>query len=280
MPFQPSWEQPHTALGPDFDKTRGLNRYRNALHFVDSQVGLAIDALRKSGQMDNTLLIVTSDHGEEFNDTGKNYWGHNGNFSPYQLHVPLLVRGRGWQPGAEVTYFTTHNDLAPTVPDRRARLAHAVAGTVRAGCADRGGRRDFLAVVDQRHRPVRADRVTLFSPFGGFPVYSHDYDRSTSRRMDRVRAVTEILRFSRSPPRQPPQSLVPPPNTPDFQPETSMDCHCDIAPDFELAPRRQDEVPRVARHLVGRAVLAPEGLHAGVPPGAGWRLSPSSTSVA
>jgi membrane-anchored protein YejM (alkaline phosphatase superfamily) len=38
-------------------------------------------------------VIVTSDHGEEFNDTGKNYWGHNGNFSPYQVAVPLLVRG-------------------------------------------------------------------------------------------------------------------------------------------------------------------------------------------
>ncbi len=214
LPFKPSWKQVnHMALGPDFDKTPYLNRYRNALHFVDSQVGLAIDALRKSGLMDDTLLIVTSDHGEEFNDTGKNYWGHNGNFSPYQLHVPLLVRGRGWQPGAQATYFTTHNDLAPTVLTdvlgcSTPSLAYSSGWPLRRT----EGRRDFLAVVDYNDTGLyEADRVTLFSPFGGFPVYSHDYDRlEQPPRMERVRAVTEeMLRFSRKPPAGAPQALPP-----------------------------------------------------------------------
>lgn len=205
MPFQPSWsEVNHMALGPDFDKTPYLNRYRNALHFVDSQVGVAIDALRRSGQMDNTLLIVTSDHGEEFNDTGKNYWGHNGNFSPYQLHVPLLVRGRGWQPGAQVTYLTSHNDLAPTVATdvlgcNTPSLAYSSGWPLRST----SGRRDYLAVVDYNDTGMyETDRVTLFSPFGGFPVYSPDYDRlEDPPRMDRVRTVTEeMLKFTRKPP--------------------------------------------------------------------------------
>jgi len=204
LPFQPSWEAVnHMALGPDFDKTPYLNRYRNALHFVDSQVGLAVDALRKSGQMDNTLLIVTSDHGEEFNDTGKNYWGHNGNFSPYQLQVPLLVRGRGWQPGGEVTYFTTHNDLAPTVlTDVLGCTTPSLAYSSGWPLRQTEGRRDFLAVVDYNDTGLyEPDRVTLFSPFGGFPVYSHDYDRlDQPPRMDRVRAVTEeMLKFTRKP---------------------------------------------------------------------------------
>jgi membrane-anchored protein YejM (alkaline phosphatase superfamily) len=74
LPFKPSWRQVnHMALGPGFDRTPYLNRYRNALHFVDSQVGRVLDALRDSGQLERTLVIVTSDHGEEFNDTGKNY---------------------------------------------------------------------------------------------------------------------------------------------------------------------------------------------------------------
>jgi membrane-anchored protein YejM (alkaline phosphatase superfamily) len=214
LPFQPSWEQVnHMALGPDFDRTPYLNRYRNALHFVDSQVGRVIDALRKSGQMDDTLLIVTSDHGEEFNDTGKNYWGHNGNFSPYQLHVPLLVRGRGWQAGAEVAYFTSHNDLAPTVLTdvlgcSTPSLAYSSGWPLR----QTRGRQDYLAVVDYNDTGLyEADRVTLFSPFGGFPVYSHDYDRlADPPRMDRVRAVTEeMLRFSRKPPAGAAQALPP-----------------------------------------------------------------------
>jgi len=204
LPFQPSWDEVnHMALGPDFDPTPYLNRYRNALHFVDSQVGLVIDALRRSGQMDNTLLIVTSDHGEEFNDTGKNYWGHNGNFSPYQLHVPLLVRASGWQAGAQVTYFTSHNDLAPTVvTDALGCSTPSLAYSSGWPLRRTEGRREYLAVVDYDDTGLyEPDRVTLFSPFGGFPVYSHRYDRvAHPPRMDRVRAVTEeMLRFTRKP---------------------------------------------------------------------------------
>ena len=64
------------------------------------------------------------------------------------------------------------------------------------------GRRDFFAVVDYNDTGMyEPDRITLFSPFGGFPVYSHNYDRlDQPPRMDRVRAVTEdMLRFSRKP---------------------------------------------------------------------------------
>jgi membrane-anchored protein YejM (alkaline phosphatase superfamily) len=46
--------QPHGA-GTGFDKTPFLNRYRNALHFVDAEVGTVLDALRRSGLGDDTL---------------------------------------------------------------------------------------------------------------------------------------------------------------------------------------------------------------------------------
>ena len=54
---------------------------------------------------------------------------------------------------------------------------------------------DFL-FLDTEH-----DRITMFSPFGDFPVYSHQYDRlDVPRRMDRVRAAAEdMVRFSRRP---------------------------------------------------------------------------------
>lgn len=204
-PFQPYWEEVnHMALGPDFDRTPYLNRYRNALHFVDGEVGKVLDALRGAGLADDTLLIVTSDHGEEFNDTGKNYWGHNGNFSPYQVHVPLLVRGPGWPRGAAVPYLTTHNDLAPTIlTDALGCTTPSTAYSLGWPLRQTEGRREFFAVVDYNDTGLyEPDRVTVFSPFGGFPVYSHRYDRlQEPARMDRVRAVTEdMLRFTRPPP--------------------------------------------------------------------------------
>ena len=45
-----------------------------------------------SGLADNTIVILTSDHGEEFNDNGANYWGHNSNFSRVQMQVPLVIK--------------------------------------------------------------------------------------------------------------------------------------------------------------------------------------------
>ena len=118
--------------------------------------------------------------------------------------MPLLVRGRGWQAGGTLDYLTTHNDLAPTVLTdalgcATPSLAYSSGWPLRAT----EGRRDFLAVVDYNDTGLyEPDRITLFSPFGGFPVYSHDYDRlDQPPRMDHVRAVTEdMLRFSRPPP--------------------------------------------------------------------------------
>jgi uncharacterized protein len=204
LPFQPSWEAVnHMALGPDFDKTPYLNRYRNALHFADAEVGKVLEALRASGLADDTLLIVTSDHGEEFNDTGKNYWGHNGNFSPYQVQVPLLVRGPGWPRGGTAPYLTTHNDLAPTIlGDALGCSTPSTSYSLGWPLRQTEGRRDFFAVVDYNDTGMyEPDRITVFSPFGGFPVYSHDYDRlQEPARMDRVRAISEdMLRFTQKP---------------------------------------------------------------------------------
>jgi membrane-anchored protein YejM (alkaline phosphatase superfamily) len=203
--FQPAWEQiNYLALNKNFDPTPYFNRYRNALHFVDGEVGRVLDALRRSGTMDNTFVIVTSDHGEEFNDTGKNYWGHNGNFSPYQLQVPLMVRWPAWGLG-EVNYLTSHFDLAPTLLQEifgcsTAPAAYSVGTPLRQ--AD--DRRKYVTVVNYNETGIyQPDRVTEFSPFGRFRVYTHDYDKlNEAADPDIVAGATaDMLRFSQKPAR-------------------------------------------------------------------------------
>jgi membrane-anchored protein YejM (alkaline phosphatase superfamily) len=88
------------------------NRYMNALHQADALVGRMLDELRASGQLDDTILILTGDHGEEFAEHG--YWGHTGNFTLEQVAVPLLMRGPGIAPGLEHRP-TSHLDIAPTL---------------------------------------------------------------------------------------------------------------------------------------------------------------------
>ena len=94
----------------DMDLIR--NRYINSVHHLDQQLGEMIDALNARGEMNNTIVIITGDHGEEFMENGR--WGHNSQFSEQQLRVPLVVSFPGMTPYVH-EYATSHTDLVPTL---------------------------------------------------------------------------------------------------------------------------------------------------------------------
>jgi hypothetical protein len=90
------------------------NRYRNAARFVDEEIGEVLKAIKHKGFLKNSIVMITSDHGEEFNDTGQGYWGHAGNFTDYQLHVPMLIAWPSEKP-RKINYTTSHFDVIPTL---------------------------------------------------------------------------------------------------------------------------------------------------------------------
>jgi hypothetical protein len=55
------------------DPTPFFNLYKNSAYYVDSLVGRIIDDLKRNGRLNNTMVIITGDHGQEFNDNKKNY---------------------------------------------------------------------------------------------------------------------------------------------------------------------------------------------------------------
>ena len=65
--------------------------YDSGIRFVDSQLSLLFEYLRESGAIENTLLIVTSDHGESMFEHGR-YIGHSFTLSEGEIRVPLLVK--------------------------------------------------------------------------------------------------------------------------------------------------------------------------------------------
>jgi membrane-anchored protein YejM (alkaline phosphatase superfamily) len=89
-------------------------RYLTAVHFDDALVGEVLDDLARRQLLQSTIIIVTSDHGMEFDENGLGFTGHGTAFSDYQLHTPLLVHWPGRPPG-RVVRRTSHNDLAPTL---------------------------------------------------------------------------------------------------------------------------------------------------------------------
>ena len=95
-------------------QVRRYARYLSAVHYVDSLVGGVLDDLARRKLLEHTVVIVTSDHGMEFDENGLGFTGHGTAYSELQLHTPLLIRWPGRAPG-RVAHRTSHNDLAPTL---------------------------------------------------------------------------------------------------------------------------------------------------------------------
>lgn len=89
--------------------------YDNCLAFLDDQVGKLLQALSKSPEWSNTIVIVTSDHGEAFGEHGT--YDHGYNLYREVLHVPLIIFGSGIPRGLRVTHAASLRELFPTVLD-------------------------------------------------------------------------------------------------------------------------------------------------------------------
>ncbi len=114
--FEPAWNSAdYTALNNDMDPTEFWNLYRNNIYLVDSMINTVLDELEKSGALRNTVVMITGDHSQEFNENHKNYWGHNGNFSPAQVQVPMLIYYPALDHPHRYSHLTTHYDVAYTM---------------------------------------------------------------------------------------------------------------------------------------------------------------------
>lgn len=113
--FNPFWEKVnYLELDNKFNSELYLNVYRTTVHFTDSLIKKVLEDLKQKNLLDNTIVVITSDHGKEFNDNKKNYWGYGSNYTDYQLGVPLVVHWPGKKPHKFLTR-TEHFDIAPTL---------------------------------------------------------------------------------------------------------------------------------------------------------------------
>lgn len=117
--FQPSWDEPnYLALNNNMDRTPFFNLYKNCVHYTDNLIGRVLDYLEESGLSENTIVIITGDHGQEFNENKKNYWGHGSNFTDWQLKVPFILFDPAHKDGQVFNHMTTHYDFVPTILSR------------------------------------------------------------------------------------------------------------------------------------------------------------------
>lgn len=195
-PFQPAAESmDYLALGPDTDPTPYRNLHRNAVHYDDKLIGRVIEDLKAHGEWENTVLVVTGDHGQSFNDFGRNYWGHNSNFAAPQTQVPMIVRGPGIAPG-EHTGTTSHLGVVPTL------MTHVL------GCAnpidDYSQGHDMLDPALDRdwvisssyvdYGIIEDDRITVIDGTGSWKVVDPQLDPLASTFSPAVFEAMEALR--------------------------------------------------------------------------------------
>lgn len=166
--FQPALDAPdYLALNQHYDPVPFRNLYKNSVAFDDELIGRVLDDLDRLHLRDDTVVVVTGDHGQEFNENGKNYWGHSGNFTRYQTGVPLLVAWPG-RPAARFTQQTNHIDLAPTLLAELFRCVNPASDyALGVNLFQAPARRTFLLGNYGEEALLREGRLTLVHPYGG-----------------------------------------------------------------------------------------------------------------
>jgi arylsulfatase A-like enzyme len=100
------------ATVSDADLAHILALYDGEIRYADTEVGRVLDHLAARRMADNTLVVVTSDHGEEFLEHGS--WEHQKTLYEEVVRIPLIVRGPGAAARRERTPASLL-DVAPTI---------------------------------------------------------------------------------------------------------------------------------------------------------------------
>jgi arylsulfatase A-like enzyme len=99
---------------PHQDHRRIRRNYAAMIEGIDEWVGRLLDAVARRGELDNTIVVYASDHGEMLGDLGR--WFKSIPHEP-SVHVPLVVSGPGVDRGVRSDALVELFDLAPTFCD-------------------------------------------------------------------------------------------------------------------------------------------------------------------
>ncbi|PSP90317.1 sulfatase [Halobacteriales archaeon QS_4_69_34] len=158
----------------DFAALRGL--YRGEIAYLDDRIGELKTALVKAGEWEDTVFVITSDHGENIGDHG--LMDHQYCLYDTLLHVPLVVHGGAFTDGGTVDHPVQLVDLPPTLLD----ATGIDAPSARSGFQGRSFHPDTSAPA---HTPTIAEYIApqpsmeaLERQLGDLPDRARRYDRS------------------------------------------------------------------------------------------------------
>ena len=187
--------------------------YDGEVAWSDELVGRLVTALRDAQRLENTVVVVTSDHGEGLGEHGEDVHG----YFVYEstLRVPLVVRGPGVAPGTRIDTLTRSVDLFPTLLELAGIRARVPAGSGRSLTAALRGERvddepsfaesllplvhfgwsDLRTVRDGRWKYILAPRPELYDLERDSGETSNLADREPARARAMRAGLEERLRL-------------------------------------------------------------------------------------
>jgi arylsulfatase A-like enzyme len=194
-----------------------LDAYDGGMAYLDDQIGRLFDELERRGMLDNTIVVITSDHGEELGEHGR--WGHAYSLYAEIVHVPLLIVGPGVPAGVRVARPASLRSVPATIAELIGTTAAPFPGISLSGHwrgAEGGDPAfsefgEYLSLYDDRYHYL----------VGVFDDQEHLFDHRldplelqdlASPAMDSVLAAFRRASFAISPPgAREPDRVAPPP---------------------------------------------------------------------
>ncbi|MEF1255297.1 DUF3413 domain-containing protein [Vibrio sp. M260112] len=172
--------------------------YKKSVATADLEIAQLLKEINTLELSDSTVIIITSNHATEFNETKTNSWGSNSNYSRYQLQVPMIIHWPG-KVAAEYQHRTSHLDMSVTLlQDLLGVSSNPSDFSSGRNLFDERKRRWILAGDSRDLALITTKDTTVIDKFGNYKLYDENYQRLKDENPTLpvlMQGLTELQRF-------------------------------------------------------------------------------------
>lgn len=172
--------------------------YNKAAEYTDVQIDHVITQLKLKGLLENTVVIITSNHGSEFNESNTNSWGSGTNYSSYQLRVPLVIHWPDTEP-KQISYKSSHFDVPVTIMQNLSGVSsNPMEFSSGRNLLEPGKRKWILSSGHKGIALITDTTTTVVDKYGNYKVYDENYkrqDNSKTKLSILMQGLSELKRF-------------------------------------------------------------------------------------
>ncbi|GAL15106.1 hydrolase of alkaline phosphatase superfamily [Vibrio astriarenae] len=180
--------------------TRDILRqgYAESVRQADEQLRQLFEQLALLEDKDETVVVITSNHGIEFNETETNSWGAGSNYSKYQLSVPLVIKWPG-KLSAQYDHPTSHLDISVTLMEELLGASSNPSDYSSGRNLFNERKRNWVIAGNNSELALLTKRnTTVVDRFGNFKIYDEQYRRlkdASPTLPVLMQGLTELQRF-------------------------------------------------------------------------------------